>query len=209
MRRVEVRFGREAQRVSVDSVGRFTVQLGATTSGISPDLFPSDQPRWLGVQMQGQPEQPRALLVSVPYAMKAGEADKLAGHAAGDFVTADVLQAAVQQQVQQQLSVPSVVRSAARNRTLAGTTPLTSTVDLATNFIDNTLDQVVSVQQNGTGVALIASAPSNSAVVATSNARPEPGVLAAVEGISSLDSSFGIFGAATSRSSSHPGIGVH
>lgn len=94
----------ETQNVAVDSHGRYTVQLGAATSGLPSDLFTSDEPRWLEVQPQGQPEQTRVRLVSVPYAIKASEADRLAGHSADEFVTTEALRTTVQQQVQQQLS---------------------------------------------------------------------------------------------------------
>ena len=58
-------------------------------AGLPGDLFSQQEQRWLGVQVQGQAEQPRVLLVSVPYAMKAAEADRLAGHSASEFVTTD------------------------------------------------------------------------------------------------------------------------
>ena len=35
-------------------------------------LFTSEQARWVGVQVSGQAEQPRVLLVSAPYALKPG-----------------------------------------------------------------------------------------------------------------------------------------
>jgi len=101
----------ETQNVTLDTGGHYTVQLGSTTSGLPPDLFPSDQQRWLGVQLQGEVEQPRVLLGSVPYALKALEADRLAGHAASDFVTTDTVQSVVQAQLQQQATGVSIVAS--------------------------------------------------------------------------------------------------
>ena len=75
-----------------------------------------------------------------------------------------------------------------------------ATTNPATNFTDTTTDQVVLVTQNGTGVALSASAPSNTAIVGTSNASASAGVVAGVEGISGFASrlSYGIYGRATS-----------
>src|SRR5262249_13048042 len=55
----------ETQNVEPDTQGNYTVLLGATQSGGLPmDLFLSGEPRWLGVQAQGQDEQSRILLVS-------------------------------------------------------------------------------------------------------------------------------------------------
>ncbi len=93
----------ETQNVTTDASGNYSVLLGSTTAtGLPGDLFSQQEQRWLGVQVQGRAEQPRVLLVSVPYAMKAAEADRLAGHSASEFVTTDSLQSAVQQQLQQQ-----------------------------------------------------------------------------------------------------------
>jgi len=196
----------ETQTVNVDRTGAYTVQLGATTGGLPPDLFVSDQPRWLGVQPQGQAEQPRVQLVSVPYAIRASEADTLAGHSASEFVTTQSLHDEVQQQVQQlYLAAAGLAGSGASLHPEGQGVP----VDPATNFVDNTTNQVVLVQQNGSGVALSASAPGNSAIVGTSNAVAPPDIIAAIEGVSSLPGSFAVYGDANSQSSSNPGIGVH
>src|SRR5215469_2398930 len=69
----------ETQNVTVDLTGHYTVLLGSTKSeGIPVDLFKTQEQRWLGVQMQGEAEQPRVLLVSVPYAIKAVDAETIA-----------------------------------------------------------------------------------------------------------------------------------
>jgi len=77
----------EVQTVRLDSMGRYTVLLGATESaGLPLEPFAFGEAHWLGVQVQGQPERPRTLLVSVPYAMRAEEAETLGGRSATDFV---------------------------------------------------------------------------------------------------------------------------
>src|ERR1700690_798350 len=59
----------ETQNVQPDKSGHYKVMLGSTTSqGLPPALFASGEARWLGVRVQGQKEQPRVLLLSVPYA---------------------------------------------------------------------------------------------------------------------------------------------
>jgi hypothetical protein len=72
----------ESQAVRIDEQGRYAVLLGVTTQeGIPPELFSSGQPRWLGTQsqLQGESEQPRVLLASVPYALEAADAQTLGG----------------------------------------------------------------------------------------------------------------------------------
>lgn len=79
----------ETQSVHLDKTGHYSVMLGSTTgSGLPADMFVSGEARWLGVQVQGQPEQARVLLVAVPYALKAGDAETVGGLPASAFVLA-------------------------------------------------------------------------------------------------------------------------
>lgn len=79
----------EKQNVSPEEQGRFTVLLGTTKSGGVPvDLFTRSEPRWLGIEGPGLAEQPRVLLVSVPYALRAADAQTLAGRPASDYALA-------------------------------------------------------------------------------------------------------------------------
>jgi hypothetical protein len=81
----------ETQNVEFDEQGRYTVLLGATKSeGLPLELFTTGEPRWLGVQVNlaKEVEQPRVLLVSVPYALKAADADTVGGLPASAFVLA-------------------------------------------------------------------------------------------------------------------------
>jgi trimeric autotransporter adhesin len=78
----------ETQNINLDAGGRYSVTLGSTTSrGLPAELFTTSEARWLGVQAQGQQEQPRVLLLSVPYALKALDAETLGGKPASAFVT--------------------------------------------------------------------------------------------------------------------------
>jgi hypothetical protein len=78
----------ETQHVSVGPDGKYAVDLGsATEHGLPESLFAAGQARWLGVSVERAPEEPRTLLASVPYAMKAADAATLAGRRAADFVT--------------------------------------------------------------------------------------------------------------------------
>ena len=77
----------ETQNVQADVNGRYTVLLGATKSdGLPMEFFGSNEARWVGVRPEGQGEQPRVLLVSAPYALKAGDAETLGGKPASAFV---------------------------------------------------------------------------------------------------------------------------
>jgi trimeric autotransporter adhesin len=79
----------ETQNVTADSSGHYSALLGATLSqGLPAELFTSEQAHWVGVQVQGQPEQPRVLLVSAPYALKAGDAETIGGLPPSAFVLA-------------------------------------------------------------------------------------------------------------------------
>ncbi len=79
----------ESQTVNANDAGEYTTLLGAmTATGVPMDLFTSGQARWLGVAVRGLPEQPRILLVSVPYAMTSGNAEMLGGKPAADYLLA-------------------------------------------------------------------------------------------------------------------------
>jgi hypothetical protein len=79
----------ETQNVIPDRTGHYSVMLGSTTShGLPQDVFISGEARWLGVQVVGEQEQPRVLLVAVPYALKAGDAETIGGLPASAFALA-------------------------------------------------------------------------------------------------------------------------
>jgi len=79
----------EKQNVQLDSTGHYSVQLGITRpNGVPATLFTSGEARWLGVRIGGQAEQPRVLLLSVPYALKAGDAATIGGLPPSAFVLA-------------------------------------------------------------------------------------------------------------------------
>ena len=117
----------ETQNVRADSNGRYSVMLGSTTAqGLPADVFSSGDARWLGVQPANQPEQARVMLLSVPYALKAGDAQTLGGLPASAFM----------------LSVPgtSVQASAPAASTDSSSPPPAATSDVTTSGgIVNTL----------------------------------------------------------------------
>src|SRR5262249_8701982 len=81
----------EVQNLQLDAQGKYSTLLGARQPGGLPaQLFTGSEPRWLGVRAQtpGEEEQPRVLLVSVPYALKAADADTIGGKPVSAFVLA-------------------------------------------------------------------------------------------------------------------------
>src|SRR5580704_12541570 len=75
--------------VSLDPTGHYSVQLGITKpNGVPTTLFTTGEARWLGVQIAERAEQPRVLLLSVPYALKAGDAATIGGLPPSAFVLA-------------------------------------------------------------------------------------------------------------------------
>jgi len=106
----------ETQQVTLDDRGRYSVVLGAAhADGIPATVFASGA-QWLGTVFEraGETEGPRTRLTSVPYAMRAVEADSLGGRPASDY----------------QLS-PSAGGSKAANATAADTGGVNSDVVLA------------------------------------------------------------------------------
>ena len=79
----------ETQNVTPDNSGHYAVQLGATSAnGLPVDLFVSGEARWLAVQVSGHAEQARVMLVAVPYALKAKDAETIGGLPPSAFVQA-------------------------------------------------------------------------------------------------------------------------
>ena len=82
----------ETQTLTLDDQGHYSVLLGASSAqGLPLDLFTSGAAKWLGVQPQvaGIGEEPRVLLVGVPYALKAADADTLGGKPASAYVSTE------------------------------------------------------------------------------------------------------------------------
>lgn len=79
----------ETQNIQTDAKGNYSVRLGASSpDGLPLELFASGQARWLGVRVNGGEEQSRVLLLSVPYALKAADAETVGGLPASAFMLA-------------------------------------------------------------------------------------------------------------------------
>jgi len=218
---------KETQKLELDKQGGYTALIGATQpGGVPAELFRSDEARWLSVQVQGEPQSSRILLVSVPYALKAVEAEKLGGKSVSDFVLSESLGEQVRQVIQAQGQVTA-------QPTLATTTPgkqsaTTGTASTQassspqasspgpmlppTKFSGTTSDQVVLVQQNGTGAGLSATSSQNNALAGQSTGgNGVYGQTAALDrsgvvGFAASTGGNGVVGIATSTSSNQHGV---
>jgi hypothetical protein len=108
----------ELQNVQLDANGQYSVLLGSQhAEGLPAELFTTNEARWLGIQVEAEPEQPRVLLVSVPYALKAGDAETLGGKPLSSFLLAPT--------------------ASSTSDSTAGSTGLkTSTSNITTNSVD-------------------------------------------------------------------------
>ena len=139
----------ETQNVTPDRFGQYKVQLGASLSnGIPIDLFASGEARWLEVQIAGEQPQPRVLLVSVPYALKAADAATLGGLPASAFALAGSNAVA-------NMTSAGVTPDAASTVTTTGGTPNKVAKFSGTNTIVNSI-----LYDNGTSVGIGTTTPS-------------------------------------------------
>jgi hypothetical protein len=80
----------EAQNVRADETGHYTVMLGsASADGVPLSLFSSAEAHWISTHISGHAESARMLLLSVPYALKAADAETLGGLPASAFMHAN------------------------------------------------------------------------------------------------------------------------
>ena len=137
----------ETQVVQI-TAEKYSVMLGSTSAtGLPSEIFSADQSHWLGVQVNGTEK--RYLLVSVPYAMKAVNADQLGGLPFSEYVTAQQLQAALQGATTGTTPQPKATTAPTGQAAAAGTPP-----QPATDFTDNNTSEVLLVTQQGTGFAI-------------------------------------------------------
>lgn len=79
----------ESQNLVADGRGAYKAQLGAADpKGLPFSLFSNGEARWLEIQIAGGASQPRVLLASVPYALKASDSASLGGLPASAYALA-------------------------------------------------------------------------------------------------------------------------
>src|SRR5215471_3930647 len=187
----------ETQVVQITQ-GRYSVLVGSTSAaGIPPDAFAADQAHWLGVQVNGTEK--RYLLVSVPYAMKAMEAERLGGLLPSQFVTTQQLQTIL---LNSSISGGSPAKTAATGQASAGPIAAASSnpPQPATDFTDNNATEVLLVTQQGTGFAVHAVSAGDAALFAENSTATGTALKAVATGTTGAN--IGIIG----RSASATGI---
>ncbi len=80
----------ETQSIALDVKGRYALLLGATSPEGLPATVLAAGPQWLGMKFDrpGEVESARAQLTSVPYTLRAADADTLGGRPASAYVLA-------------------------------------------------------------------------------------------------------------------------
>jgi hypothetical protein len=151
----------ETQIVQI-TAEKYSVMLGSTSAtGLPSEIFSADQAHWLGVQVNGAEK--RFLLVSVPYAMKAVNADQLGGLPFSEYVTTQQLQSALQGAAGTGSATPPKTSTTGPvgQAAAAGTPP-----QPATDFTDSNTSEVLLVTQQGTGYAIHAISSGDAALFA-------------------------------------------
>jgi hypothetical protein len=121
----------ETQAIAPDAAGKYTVQLGATLSaGLPASLFATGEARWLEVQIAGLAAQPRILLASVPYALKAADAATLGGLPASAYA----LKAADAKPAASPANLPNILTDVTTPGGVSGYVPV---FNGATNVVDS------------------------------------------------------------------------
>ncbi|MBZ5546280.1 MAG: hypothetical protein LAO07_21890 [Acidobacteriia bacterium] len=212
----------ETQTVAADAQGRYTVLLGAMRpEGLPVALFTTGKARWLEVMVEGGATMPRVLLVSVPYALKAGDAETLGGKPATAYVASDQLKDQVRSEMTQQLANPTIgLRSLEMMVSNPSSTPKAVTETNPSTFTCNSSSTCVAITQNGAGIGLYAeSTPasgtlfglygksnSTSGRAVTGYASATSGLTFGVRGQSDSTSGYGVYGLAAATSGTTFGV---
>lgn len=206
----------ETQNVQADKSGRFSVMLGsASPHGLSPELFNDGEARWLAIHASGQAEQARTLLVSVPYALKAQDAETLGGKPASAFLAAPLSGAGAGQsgpQVEQKNEIVCSSSSACKT----GSLPFFATNGGSSQVTDSIVTQsgtVINIAGSETvnsgiasgGIITATSAASSPTIVGTSIGTS--GTSNGVQGVTSSATAAGVAG--VNQTSTSTAIGVY
>jgi hypothetical protein len=184
----------ETQNVQAGATGHYSALLGsASAEGVPLSLFSSGEAQWLGVQVQGQPAQPRVLLVSVPYALKAHEAETLSGKSISDFVL---------------LNKSAVATTSAGNapgiENDASDSKLPSAANGPTSFVGTNATQIVAVTQKGTGAGLSATTSTHAAVAGTITGKSNTALYGLASNTGKGSNAAGVTGASSTETG--PGV---
>jgi hypothetical protein len=193
----------ETQNVALDSNGGYNAQIGATNpEGLPIGLFSSGEARWLEVQVDGQPPAQRVLLVSVPYALKAVDAQTLGGLPASAFALAGTTATTAPGAHASVASAAPPASPGGKANTAQTGTDITGSGTagyLPVFTAASTIADSVIVQKSGdVGVGVT---PSSTVKLSVSNSAGD-----GIEGISSSTSGAGVEGSATATTGTTYGV---
>jgi trimeric autotransporter adhesin len=200
----------ETQNVTLESSGHYSVYLGITKSdGVPMSLFTSGEAHWLGVQIAGQAEQPRVFFVSVPYAIKAGDAATVGGLPPSAFALAVPSNAA--SSTASHTSATSAKSNSAIHPDVSGTGK-TGYIPLWTNSTGGLGNSAI-FQSSGQNIGIGTITPAAPLTVQSNSANAIYGIntsasgsAAGVKGTSESSNGVGVSGLATSTSGRNEGV---
>jgi len=193
----------ETQNVQADTKGNYTVQLGVTKpDGLPLDLFSSGEARWLGVTINGGTEQPRVLLLSVPYALKALDAETLGGRPASAFMIAPTAASSASSASHPAASAPPPAEQANEIVCASGTACKTNFFPIFSSNGGSAKVKDSIISQSGATVTVSGSATVTSTAIGTAAAPAILGqnlgnsnsVSDGVDGVTYSETAFGVFG---------------
>ncbi len=201
----------EVQNVQALGNGQYTALLGSTRNeGIPAEVFGTGQ-RWLGVTVQGQAERPRVLMTSVPYSLKAADAETLGGLPASAYALAGwTNRGSVVEAVAGPAKTVPAPSSAVPNLTGTGTTNFipvwTSATALGSSKLYQTAAGNVGLGTNAPTAKFEAVVTTATGTAVLGSATSTTGVNYGTYGASSSTTGVGALGTATAASGSTYGV---
>ena len=139
----------ETQRVAVDERGRYSLLLGAASPDGIPDVVFATGAQWLGIRFDraGEVERPRVRLTSVPYALRASDADTLGGRPASDYLLSP------------SAGTSSSADTSSQKALAAAASDLPGTPNVVAKYVDSTNVGPSAIFENGGFVGVGTTAP--------------------------------------------------
>jgi trimeric autotransporter adhesin len=201
----------ETQNIQSDANGRYTAMLGATRNdGIPAEVFASGQGRWLGVQPQGETERPRVLMVSVPYALQAADAETLGGLPPSAFALAGTSPAAAPAARSAPASAPRSAQEADAAPNLTGTGTAdhlaywTTTTAVGSSALYQTAAKRIGLGTTTPGAGIEVDAATATAIIGSATATS--GAFNGVNGQTASTTGDGVSGVATATTGTPNGV---
>ena len=128
----------ESFNATPDEHLRVSILLGSTGAGLPAYLFSENSMRWISLQVDGSDETPRVALVSVPYALKARDADTVGGYPASAFLANPIRSGNVSDSNSRMTTTGTTTYSSVASGALNMVPKFISSVDLGSSQITDT-----------------------------------------------------------------------